>query len=535
MEHVLDYIMDDEITTLLIDRAIAYIDEKGAVCCYDVEDEAVREIVLALQNSEVAFGGQYYGIRPAVIEVDQASVEEKLAMLRSKTQGSGQVRKIDASAAAQKLQRLLQAALAQGASDIHIINVLGERTEINVRIDGDFKTLRDQDASYGEEIVTYAVMNLGEGRDYSITGYADATFNVRLTETKRVGNKERTVERETSWRLAQIPVTKGSKVTIRNIDGGGGKVPNLNELGLGVGHIDVINGLFTTGQGAVIMSGPTGSGKTTLINAALQLVPPTRFIHALEDPPEWHMKNRNAVQTKVDESLVDSEGNKPRGFFANSVRLLRHDTDVVFFGEIREASSAKQFMRMSETGQLCVGTLHTNSAASSISTLVEQMSVSSAQLSSPGVLRALAHQRLVKKLCDKCSFSYEEALEKAPKIYSIKQSLENIEKLGIPADKTRFRNPEGCAHCGGEGELSRTAIFEVIVVDGAVRTYIRKMDLNGLLEHIKGLGWPSIREHAISKVQLGVIDVAEAVKKVDELIPIELENIYKDMLGVPNA
>ncbi|WP_199438333.1 GspE/PulE family protein [Vibrio owensii] len=521
-------INDPKIIEALSESGIAYIDKDGSICTSDINAKEVSVLADMLRNSTVAFGGRYLGVYPRIRAVTQSAVTDHIQNSHSSFVSKQKNRGQD-SDVGKKLRRLLEEVTVRGASDIHIRNIIGERTEINIRVNGDFIDLRDQTAEYGEEILTYIVMNLAGGSDYSIRGYADHKFTMNLRETEEIDGVEVVVEKESSWRLAQIPIQGGSKVAIRRVNSGGDVAPTMVQLGIPPGHAREIESLMKSGEGIVLITGPTGSGKTTLINSSLQLCPSNRNIHTLEDPVEWGSTARNAVQTQVDESFRNKDGEKTRGFLANSIRLLRQDTDVVFFGEIREEESAGQAMRMAETGQLVLGTLHTNSSISSVSTLVEQMGVTAAKLSSPGVVRALGHQRLVKRLCQSCCLDHERALLLADEHESLRQSILYNDKLGIDLTSVRYRNPKGCDECDGAGEPGRTALFELVIIDRKCRELIGKMDLNGLVDYLESLGWPSIRDHGIHKIVNGEVDVSAVAEKVDGLIPVEVENIYRNV------
>ncbi|EGQ9284417.1 hypothetical protein F7U66_00920 [Vibrio parahaemolyticus] len=523
-------VADPQILEALSEAGIAYIDDDGSICTSDINSDFIPKLATMLRNSSLAFGGKYYGKYPIIRPVTQGTVSERIQAGHGSMSSSLKAKRGESSGVGKKLRRLLEEVTAREASDIHIRNVIGERTELNIRVNGDFIDLRDQTPEYGEELLTYIVMNLAGGSDYSLRGFADANFKMNLREIEKIDGVDVAVEKESSWRLAQIPVAGGSKVTIRRVNSGGSIPPTMTKLGVAIGHAREIEALMRSGEGIVLITGPTGSGKTTLINSALQLCPSNKNIHTLEDPIEWGSSARNAVQTQVDETFRDADGNKTQGFLANSIRLLRHDTDVVFFGEIRESESASQAMRMAETGQLVLGTLHTNSAISSISTLVEQMGVTAAKLGSPGVLRALGHQRLVKRLCQHCCLDHERALLLADEHEPLRQSIAYNEKLGLDLTSVRYKNPEGCEECGGQGEPGRTAIFELVIIDRKCRDLISAMDLNGLVDYLQSLGWPSIREHGIHKIACGEVDVSSVAEKVDGLIPIEAENIYRNFL-----
>jgi type II secretory ATPase GspE/PulE/Tfp pilus assembly ATPase PilB-like protein len=538
--HTLGYLTDPMIVSRVRDSGKVFIDSEGQIGTTDLHAVELDEISDLLRISKEAFDGRYYGRIPTVRLVDPSTVQDHLRELNENVTSAALARNLDTTDAATYLKGLLEKALERNASDIHLINVIGTRTEINFRVDGKLINDTSQSPDYGVQLCTYAAYNLGDVSEYSITGPAEATFNINLHEWVVENGIRVKRERETSWRFDQIPVTKGSKVTIRNLSSGYGKVPKLNELGLEKGHEEIVKGIID-GQGAILVTGPTGSGKTTLINSILQYVPTSRMIHTLEDPPEWQMSRSNEVQTKIDEQFIDPDGNASKSFFEYSVRLLRHDTNVVYFGEVRQQKTAMQFMRMSETGQLCVGTLHTNSSVSAISTLVQQMNVSENQLSAPAVVKALAHCRLVRTLCKnpECRYTFEEAThaidnglkdEVLSKKVNIIRKLQETQDLDVSKLAFVKEGNTACPHCKGSGEKGRTGVFEIIVIDDTAREFIRDLDIGAWLRHLKKIGWPSIRDHAISKVARGLVDVYSVMEEVEGIVPIDSQDMYKNIL-----
>lgn len=532
------YAQDNLLVSMVREHGAVAIDNIGRIhTSINVFDASLTPILERLKKSAEAFDGRFIGVTPKIVPTSQEKINTHLqGLLMSFDETKAETVQ---SNAASYVRNLHLEALEVGASDIHI-SIRENKTVILFRIDGDLTFVREQSYNYGVELATYAARNLGKLTQYSVNAdKADAQYKLPLpqdvTELDEKGNKV-TIKKvqETAWRFSQVPTTYTSKIVIRKLSAANGVVQSLPELGLEQGHINLIERIVV-GQGGVFVTGPTGSGKTTLINAILQLVPTTRVIHTLEDPPEWPMQRVNESQTAIDELFQDEKGNKPRSFRARGVQMLRQDTDVVFYGEVREEETAKNYFRLCETGQLCVGTLHTNGSISSVSTLTEQLGISKYQASAPGALKALCHTRLAKTLCpnEGCTISHAEAVtqtEEGTEDWSNK--LDKIARLGIDTSKVRFpvKGNNSCEHCRGKGEKGRSALFEIVVIDSKARHFIQSNDLEGWLTHLGQIGWKSIAEHGRIKIERGLMDVDAVAGQVDTLFDLTSEDIYTSLL-----
>ncbi len=446
------------------------------------------------------------------------------------------------------LRRILNKAANEGLSDLHLkLNTVNKTTQINKRKDGKFtQFIEDQNLEFGKNISSYAIVNLGKGQSFTIKSQQDATFPIELDLEFEDNGKKFTSKKEIKWRVSSIPLDNGCKVTFRNLDAGGGVLPDLKSLGLAVGHVNAVNYCVKSAQGALLLSGPTGSGKTTTINSALKNIQETRVVHSLEDPVEFTRPGRNHFSTPVNEEYQDPKTKKHTRSFANFGKvLLRHDTDALYFGEVRTKEAAAQFMRLATTGQVMVGTIHCNSAIACITTVAEQLGVPTTQLAAPGIINALAQQRLVRKLCPDCKVPHSEAVKLAETDKGLERAVSAILKIGEQKVKRGqehqhtvedivsnvcYRNRSGeCSSCGGTGEKGRTSLFEIIIVDEKGRDFIRDLRLNEWLAYLKSKGWPSIREHAENKLLNGLVDYDSVVEQVDGLVEMDIEDMHKAM------
>ena len=244
----------------------------------------------------------------------------------------------------------------------------------------------------------------------------------------------------------------------------------------------------------IIITGPTGSGKTTTLAAALSLLnQPSRKILTIEDPIEYEIAGINQSQVKPAIGLT----------FAQALRaFVRQDPDVIMIGEIRDPETAHIAVHAALTGHLVLTTLHTETAAAAIARLAD-MGVEPFLLQS--TLRGLVAQRLVRILCESCKkhTQIDEArLHREPR----------LREIGLkPHD--RICEPVGCIRCGGTGYKGRTGIFEVLDVTADIRRAIRA---NADLEHIEAparqAGMTTMNEDALAKVRAGVTSIAEILR-----------------------
>ncbi|MEW5933509.1 MAG: GspE/PulE family protein, partial [Bacillota bacterium] len=373
---------------------------------------------------------------------------------------------------------IITQAVRQRASDIHLD--AGEREmRVRFRVDGvltDF--MKIPRAVLGPVISRLKVMggmDIGERRLPQ-----DGRCSVRIEG------------REVDIRVATIPTVHGEKATLRILDKATALLP-LEDLGFSPEQRRTYERLVTQPYGMFLVTGPTGSGKTTTLYATLaQLNDPGKHVITMEDPVEYHLKGVNQVQVNRKAGLV----------FASGLRsILRLDPDVVLVGEIRDRETAEIAVQSALTGHLVLSTLHTNDAPGALTRLVE-MGIEPFLVAS-SVIGVLA-QRLVRRVCPHCLEHYE---------------LPAAAVKGFPAYQhlvgKRLARGRGCPRCGGTGYRGRVAVFELLEVTDAVRgAVLRNASADEIGRIARAEGMTTLFESALAKVEQGVTTLEEVLRVV---------------------
>ncbi|WP_313410128.1 type II secretion system ATPase GspE [Stutzerimonas kunmingensis] len=376
------------------------------------------------------------------------------------------------------INAILGEAINENASDIHI-ETFEKRLVIRFRVDGILREVvqpkRELAALLVSRIKVMAKLDIAEKRIPQ-----DGRISLR------VGG------REVDIRVSTLPSANGERVVLRLLDKQAGRL-TLRHLGMNEQDRDHLEQAVKKPHGIILVTGPTGSGKTTTLYAALTtLNDRTRNILTVEDPIEYHLEGigQTQVNTKVDMTFA-------RGLRA----ILRQDPDVVMVGEIRDQETADMAVQASLTGHLVLSTLHTNSAIGAVTRLVD-MGVEPFLISS-SLLGVLA-QRLVRVLCNDCKRAYvADAAECA--------------LLGVSPDNApTLYHAEGCEQCRGLGYRGRTGIYELVLFDDALRTMVHtRASEQDMLRHARVLG-PSIRDDGLRKVREGVTTIEEVLRVTRE-------------------
>jgi len=346
------------------------------------------------------------------------------------------------------LNALLTQAARDGASDIHI-EPYERHSSVRFRVDGTLREVvqpnRALHAALISRLKIMAELDIAERR---------------LPQDGRISLRIGT--RAVDVRVSTLPSAHGERAVLRLLDKSEGRL-SLEALGMQGQVLQQVEQLVTQPHGIVLVTGPTGSGKTTTLYAALQRLDAARNnIMTVEDPIEYELAG--VGQTQVNPKIELD--------FAKALRaILRQDPDIIMIGEIRDFETAQIAIQASLTGHLVLATLHTNDAASAVTRLTD-MGVEPFLLSS-SLLGVLA-QRLVRKLCPKCKQPVEEILGSDPNF--AQQNLGSDPNIaGASKNLSSDPNfPVGCERCGHTGYSGRSGVFELLVANDAIRAQIHQ-------------------------------------------------------------
>ena len=364
---------------------------------------------------------------------------------------------------------LLMQAIKDRASDIHI-EPFKDKINIRYRIDG----------------VLYEIPPPAKHLLSAIVSRIKILSNLDIAERRLPQDGAFLVKVENKGidlRVSTIPAIYGEKVVMRILDKSATPL-NLGELGFESQELESFRKAIASPNGLILVTGPTGSGKTTTLYAALNdIKSPRKNISTVEDPVEYKLEGINQVQIKPAIGLT----------FAGALRaFLRQDPDVIMVGEVRDLETAQICIRASLTGHLVLSTLHTNDAPSAISRLID-IGIEPYLISASIIL--VGAQRLVRKLCPEC----KEAYETTPKItadFKIKQDL--------------LYKPKGCDYCSHTGYRGRVAIYEIILVNDKLKELISKgAALGEIKKAVKDIGVRTLLESGIKKVEEGLTSIEE--------------------------
>jgi general secretion pathway protein E/type IV pilus assembly protein PilB len=362
-----------------------------------------------------------------------------------------------------------------GASDIHLESA-GE-LRVRYRIDGILRTVK----------------LLEPGRFPGISSRIKVMANLNILERRQPQDGRITVrlgKDQVDFRVSIVPVTGGESIVLRIL--GRKAAGALDELGFNREQLGALRRLLRTPHGLILLTGPTGSGKTTTLNAMLrELVSETRKIITIEDPVEFLVEGVNQIQINEQIGL---------GFDTLLRRVLRQDPNIIMIGEIRDSATAEIALRAALTGHLVLSTLHTNDAASVIPRLIN-MGVEPYLIAS--ALRGAAAQRLVRKVCPHC------AEERPPS----PEERRLLEAAGIRPQT--LRQGRGCAACAATGFSGRTVAAELFAGDPCLEDLILdRASIAALQGHLKSRGMKTLLEDALEKAALGITTVGEVEREI---------------------
>lgn len=392
--------------------------------------------------------------------------------------------------AAKLVSNLLKRAVREGASDIHI-EPAEVTTRVRFRVDG---VLRE-------------VVTLPRSIHNGLVARIKVLTNLRLDERRlpQDGRFRTLIDHgEIDFRVSLLPTVDGEKVVMRILDKSAG-VLSLEQVGMRGQQFDIFEGEIHKPHGMILVTGPTGSGKTTTLYAAIErLRSPKTNITTLEDPVEYRMPGVNQSQVQSDIGFT---------FAAGLRSILRQDPNVVLVGEIRDQETAEIAVNAALTGHIVLSTLHTNDAAGAIPRLID-MGIEPFLITSS--LNAVLAQRLVRRICEKCRVPSNDGLI-APEVKAELHILQKHPRLleGLDFDKKKLASPrfmkgKGCPHCGNTGFKGRFGIYEILPANDTLKPLIASRTDGSKLGHAAiEMGMLTMRQDGVLKALDGLTTIEE--------------------------
>lgn len=378
------------------------------------------------------------------------------------------------------VNHIINQALEVKASDIHF-EPFRDNLKVRFRIDGvlhDVETVSKRlQPAITSRLKLMAKMNIAE---------------MRLPQDGRIKVKDG--RREIDIRVSSLPTIFGESIVLRLLNRDEVKL-ELDSLGIGQDILKRFDRVITRPYGMILVTGPTGSGKTTTLYSVMNRInSPDKKIVTVEDPVEYQLEGINQLQVKSGIGLT----------FASALRtILRQDPDVILIGEIRDSETAEIAVQSALTGHLVFSTLHTNDAASAI-TRMQEMGVESYLISS--CLLAILAQRLVRKICPHCKEEYDLPLEFVAEAASVL----GVSEEDVPSKTWRGA---GCPSCANTGYSGRTGIYELIEISEGISSLILNGENSSAISiKAQELGSRTLRQDGLSKVLQGVTTLEEVMR-----------------------
>jgi type IV pilus assembly protein PilB len=371
------------------------------------------------------------------------------------------------------------------ASDIHI-EPEENRTKVRYRIDGILQEKLSLPKTIHEALVS-RIKILSEMKIDEKRIPQDGRFTYRSKND------------EVDLRVSTLPTVFGEKVVMRLLKKTGG-IPTLTDLGFGGPQLKELEEAIAKPYGIILITGPTGSGKTTTLYSILsRLNKPTVNIVTLEDPVEYQIAGINQVQINAQAGLT----------FATGLRaFLRQDPNIILVGEVRDKETTQLAIQAALTGHLVFSTLHTNNAATAIPRLID-LGAESFLIAS--VLTAILAQRISRKICPYCKISFQATPEITANIKSVLGPLFPKKYETIPIQLSKGK---GCKECGQTGYLGRIAIFEILKVTTAINKHIIHQEPAVEIEKT------AKKEGFIKMVEDGYLKVLDGVTTMEEVLRV---------------
>ncbi len=374
------------------------------------------------------------------------------------------------------VNNILISAVREEASDIHL-EPGKTKLRVRFRVDGVLHTHRIQIPTYLNAAVISRLKIMADLDIAEKRSPQDGRFPLDISGKKL------------DIRVSTLPTIFGEKIVLRLLDKSNILV-GLDSLGIDETDMDLVLDALKTVNGILLVTGPTGSGKTTTLYAALQMLnSEDKNIVTVEDPVEYQLKHVSQVQVNPQAGIT----------FASGLRsILRQDPDIIMVGEIRDAETAEIAVQAALTGHLVLSTIHTNNAVSTISRLLD-MKVEPFLLASS--VRAIIAQRLIRKICPHCIEAYPAASAERTAL-----SIQTDEEITLYHGK-------GCNFCNKTGYKGRTGLYEILRPDRKIRNLImNRRPMDELEDAALESGFTSMRKQGIRKVLKGITSLEEVLR-----------------------
>jgi type IV pilus assembly protein PilB len=483
--------------------AIAFAREEGglSVALEDPSDKSVIDQIERLIYTPLKpFVALKHDLQQALI-LYKGEVHERINKaakpFENPTEASASVQ--TNSSATALLESLLDASVLLGASDIHLEPFETELL-VRFRIDGQLQTIATVPRAALEAVMARIKVLANMKVDQK-----------RLPQDGRFS--QRVKEQEINFRVSTVPSLWGEKAVLRVL-AKEAHLYDLTTIGLQEKDLHLVMSYLGRPHGMVLVTGPTGSGKTTTLYSFLQEIGRERIdvvnVSTIEDPIEYTIPRITQIQTQPEIDLT----------FASGLRaLLRQDPDILMVGEIRDEETADFAVRAALVGRLLLSSLHTNDAPSAIPRILD-MGIEPYLLSS--VLMLVVAQRLARKLCTYCRESYHpdtEIIKDLNEHHNFKAALDHLKKLDLLSTTStkdlRFYKAQGCEHCENTGYKGRTGVFEILEITPHIGALISQRKDSGTLRDLAvAAGMKTMFEDGVAKLLAGEIDLTELLQAV---------------------
>jgi len=477
--NLIPFFYDDKTKTLSVAmsnpvdlEALSFIRQKTGL--------TIKSFAATKSDVETAISQQYR--QELVGEVGEA-LKETEDFNKTKTIDSTQIAQLIKEAPIAKIvSTILEYAVTSRSSDVHI-EPQEDRVRVRYRIDGILYDRLSLPKTVQEALIS-RIKILSEMKIDEHRAPQDGRFNFKVGDN------------EVDLRISVLPTVYGEKIVMRLLRKSGG-IPTLDELGLAGSALKNLETAILRPHGIIIVSGPTGSGKTTTLYAVLSRLNTTRVnIMSLEDPVEYQIPGVNQVQVNPAVGLT----------FASGLRaFLRQDPNIILVGEIRDSETTDLALQAALTGHLVFSTLHTSNAAGVLPRLID---LGAEPFLLASTMNALVGQRIVRKICPHCKQTY---VPPPPLVEEIKKILGAL----FPQNsELKLYKGKGCSDCGDAGYLGRVGIYEVLVVSEKIARLVLEHPDSQTIEK------QAVLEGMITMKQDGYMKALQGVTTIEEVLRV---------------